>query len=312
VDPDYAKAYSNLGIALANRGRFDEATADFRKALELKPDFAEAEANLGNVLASRGRTNEAILCYERALQLKPDFASAHNGLGNALSDLGRADEAERQFQEALEIDPNFAEAHNSLGTMLIRRGRVDEAAAELRKALQLKPGFAEAHGNLGAVLYQQGKLAEAMVHFQEHLELDPKSEMGRQNFALAIGRLRGPPTALAHWRWWTDFYPNDAGLLSGAAWQLAAGADASLRNGKEAVELALRAVQLTGGQEAAVLGTLAAAYAEAGRFAEAVQTAHRAADLAARQKNPELAKSIATKILLYEAGKPYHETGRSD
>ena len=124
--------------------------------------------------------------------------------------------------------------------------------------------------------------------------------------------MRGPPEALAHWRWWIDFYPNDAGLLSGAAWQLAAGADASLRNGKEAVDLALRAVDLTGEQEPTVLGTLAAAYAEAGRFSEAVQTARRAADLATRQNNPQLAESIKTKIMLYEAGTPYHETRGSD
>jgi Flp pilus assembly protein TadD len=346
ISPDYALAQNNLGIALANRGQIDEAIEHFRKALEIDPDYADAQADLGNVLARCGRTNEAILCYERALQLKPNFASAHNGLGNALSDLGRADEAERHFQKALEIDPNFAEAHNNLGTILNRcdrvdeaaaefqraiqlkpgfaeahanlgltlnsRGRVDEAAAEFQRAIQLKPDFAEAHGNLGAVLYLQGKLAESIVHFQKQVELDPASKIARSNFALAVGRLRGPPAALAHWRWWIDFYPDDAGLLRGAAWQLAAGADASLRNGKEAVELALKAVDLTGGQEPAALGTLAAAYAEAGRFPEAVQTARRAADLATRQKKTELAESIKTKIMLYEAGKPYHETGGSD
>ncbi len=312
INPDYAIAYNNLGIALASRRRDVEAMAHFRKALEIDPDYAEAHADLGNVLARRGQTNEAILCYERALQLKPSFASAHNGLGNLLSDLGRADEAERHFQKALEIDPNFAEAHNNLGTILNRCGRVDEAAAEFQRALQLKPDFAEAHANLGAVLYLQDKLAEAIVHFQKHVELDPTSEIARRNFALAVGRLRGPPAALAHWRWWIDFYPDDAGLLRGAAWQLAAGADASLRNGKEAVELALKAVDLTGEQEPAALGTLAAAYAEAGRFPEAVQTARRAADLATQQKKSELAESIKTKIMLYEAGKPYHETRGSD
>jgi tetratricopeptide (TPR) repeat protein len=346
INPDYAIAYNNLGIALANCGRDVKAMAHFRKALEIDPDYAEAQADLGKVLARRGLTNEAILCYERALRLKPGFASAHNGLGNLLSDLGRADEAERHFQKALEIDPNFAEAHNNLGTILNRRGRVDEAAAEFQRAIQLKPGFAQAHanlgmtlnsrgrideaeaefrkalelkpdfaevhGNLGAILYLQDKLAEAIVHFQKHVELDPTSEIARRNFALAVGRLRGPPAALAHWRWWIDFYPDDAGLLRSAAWQLAAGADASLRNGKEAVELALRAVDLTGEQEPVALGTLAAAYAESGRFPEAVQTARRAADLATQQKKPELAESIKTKIMLYEAGKPYHETSGSD
>ncbi|MGA2799213.1 MAG: tetratricopeptide repeat protein, partial [Thermoguttaceae bacterium] len=285
INPDYAKAYNNLGIALANCGRIIKAMAHFRKALEIDPDYAEAQADLGNVLARCGRTNEAILCYEQALQLKPNFASAHNGLGNVLSDLGRTDEAERHFKKALDIDPNFPEAYNNLGTIMNRcgrvdeaamefqraiqlkpgfaeahanlgmtlnsRGRIDEAEAEFRKALELKPDFAEVHGNLGAILYQQGKIDEAMVHFQKHVELDPRSEIARRNFALAVGRLRGPPAALAHWRWWIDFYPDDAGLLRGAAWQLAAGADASLRNGKEAVELALKAVDLTGEQEPA-------------------------------------------------------------
>jgi Flp pilus assembly protein TadD len=308
VDPDYTGAHNNLGIALADCGRIDEAAEHFRKALEIEPDYAEVHANLGNVLARRGRTNDAILCYERALQLKPDLASAHNGLGNALSDLGRDDEAERHLREALEIDANYAEARNNVGLTLRRLGRLDEAAAEFRSAVQLKPDFAEAHGNLGAALYLQGKVAEAMVHFQKHVELDPESGMARKNFALAVGRLRGPPAALAHWRWWIEFYPNDAGLLSGAAWQLAAGADASLRNGKEAVDLALRAVNLTGEQDPGMLGTLAAAYAEAGRFSEAVRTARRAAGLATRQNKPWLAKSIQAKMVLYEAGKPYHET----
>jgi len=216
------------------------------------------------------------------------------------------------LRKAIELKPGFAEAHANLGLTLRRLGRLDEAAAEFRSAVQLEPGFAEAHGNLGAAVYLQGKVAEAMVHFQKHLELDPKSEMARKNFALAVGRLRGPPGALAHWRWWIDSYPNDAGLLSAAAWQLAAGADASLRNGKEAVDLALRAAKLTGEQDPGVLGTLAAAYAEAGRFSEAVRTARRAADLAMRQNKPWLAKSIQAKIALYEAGKPYHETTGSE
>jgi tetratricopeptide (TPR) repeat protein len=346
IDPNYVEAHNNLGVALTGGGRIDAAIAHFQKALGIDPEYAEVHANLGAALARGGRTNEAILSYERALQLKPNLASAHNGLGNALSGLGRADEAERHFQEALDIDPNYAEAHNNLGTILTRRnkldeaaaefesairlkpafakahanlglalrslGRIDEAAAEFRSAIRLKPDFAEAHGNLGAALYLQDRLAEAMVHFQKHVELDPKSEMARRNFALAVGRLRGPPAALARWRLWIEFCPNDAGLIRDAAWQLAAGSDPALRNGKEAVELALRAATLTGEQEPAALGTLAAAYAEAGRFSEAVQTARRAADLATRQNNPLLARSIRTKIALYEAGRPYHETKRID
>jgi cytochrome c-type biogenesis protein CcmH/NrfG len=79
-----------------------------------------------------------------------------------------------------------------------------------------------------------------------------------------------------------------------------------MRNGVEAIELARRAVQLSNGREPAVLGTLAAACAEAGRFAEAVQTAHQALELATRQNKQSLVRSIEATIPLYEAQTPLH------
>ena len=104
--------------------------------------------------------------------------------------------------------------------------------------------------------------------------------------------------------------PDDIALLNETAWVLATNPNASIRNGAEAVELARRAVQLSGGREPAVLGTLAAAYAEAGRFAEALQTAREAAKLAAQQNNRPLAESLNLKISLYEARTPFREMPR--
>ena len=102
--------------------------------------------------------------------------------------------------------------------------------------------------------------------------------------------------------------PKDAALLNDTAWILATSPEASLRNGVEAVELAQRAVELSGGQEPAILDTLAAAYAEAGRFAEAVQTAQKAAKLATQQNKQALAESIKARIRLYEAETPFRAT----
>ena len=96
--------------------------------------------------------------------------------------------------------------------------------------------------------------------------------------------------------------------MNQAAWLMATSSDASLRNGADAVELARRAVQLVGEREPTTLDTLAAAYAEAGRFPDAVQTARRALTLARQQGNRALAKSIEEKLPLYEAQKPYHQT----
>ena len=102
--------------------------------------------------------------------------------------------------------------------------------------------------------------------------------------------------------------PDDIALLNETAWVLATNPNASIRNGAEAVELAERAVRLSGASEPTVLGTLAAAYAEAGRFPEALQTARKAAELAMRQNNRSLAESINAKIPLYEAHTPFYET----
>ena len=88
---------------------------------------------------------------------------------------------------------------------------------------------------------------------------------------------------------------------------MATSPNASLRNGREAVDLAQRAVRLSGGREPAVLGTLAAAYAEAGRFSEAVETAQKALDLATKQNKPRLAESIRAKISLYKATTPFRQ-----
>jgi len=101
--------------------------------------------------------------------------------------------------------------------------------------------------------------------------------------------------------------PNDVVLLNDAAWLLATSPNANVRNGDTAVKLAGKAAELTGGQEPTILSTLAAAYAEAGRFSDAVKTASAAADLALRLGKRPLAESIAAKIPLYKAGSPYHE-----
>ncbi len=101
--------------------------------------------------------------------------------------------------------------------------------------------------------------------------------------------------------------PDDIVLLNETAWTLATNPNASIRDGAEAVELAQRAAQLSKGQEPAVLGTLAAAYAEAGRFPEAVKTAEQALALASSQNSAALADSLRARIKLYQAGSPYRD-----
>jgi len=270
--PDNLIGQNNLGLALLKSGKVDEAIPHFQKALQIQPDFTEAHYNLGLALLKSGKVDEAIAHFQRALQIKPDSAETHNNLGNALLKQGKVYEAIAHYQKALQIQPDYAEARNNLGNTLLEMGSVDEAIYHFQKALQTKPDYAEAHYNLGDALLKKGRMDEAMMHFQRALEINPDFAEARNNLA----------------------------------WVLATCSQASLRNGNQAVALAQRANQLAGNGNPVFLGTLAAAYAEAGRFSEAVETAQRALQLAQTQSNTALADAIRSQLKLYQAGIAFH------
>ena len=240
----------------------------FAKALEIKPDSAIIHNNLATALGQSGRFDEAIIHFRRALEIQPDYAEAHNNLGMALADHGQADEAAVQYQKALEIKPDYAEARNNLANVLLGGGRFDEAIAHYRKALAVRPGYPAARRNLNVTLFQRKMVLDQLTERRKLLGLRP----------------------------------NDVALLNDTAWLLATNPNASVRNGAEAVELARRVARLAGGREPAVLGTLAAAYAEVGRFPEAVQTARKALELATQQNKQALARSIQAKLSALRSG----------
>jgi Flp pilus assembly protein TadD len=188
-----------------------------------------------------------------------------------------------------------AQVHADLGNAFLALGEFEEAIAQGRMVLEVEPHNAAAHNNLAVAYLQRGDFADAIAHLRTALHLDPRNEAIRTNLGAAIDRLVGSR-------------PSDVALLNNVAWWLATDADTAVRNGKAAVQLAERAVQVCNGRAPAVLGTLAAAYAEAGRFPEAVQTARQALDLAVKQNNQALAESIKAKIPLYEAKTPFHES----
>lgn len=276
INPDYAEACNNLGNALLQEGKVDEAIAHLQRALQINPDYAEACNNLGNALLQQGKVDEAIAQLQRSLQINPDDASAHDILGNALLQKGNANEAIAQYQVALQINPHYAEAHFNLGNAQLRQGNVAEAIREYQKALQIKPDFADAHNNLGTALLQQGNAAEAITEYRKALQIKP----------------------------------DKVGVQNNLAWLLATGPQASLRDGNQAVALAQRANQLTGNGNPVVLDTLAAAYAEAGRFPEAVTTAQRALELAKAQSNIALAENLQLQLKLFQAGRPFAPAAR--
>jgi tetratricopeptide (TPR) repeat protein len=310
IKPDCVDAHINLGTALLQKGNVAEAIAHYQKALQIKPDSPEAHNNLGNALLKIGNVDEAIAPFQRALQIKPDFAEAHNNLGIALLQKGKVDEAIVHYQKALQIKPDFAEAHNNLGNALVQKGSVDEAIAHYQKALQINPGYAEAHNNLGNALLQKGKVAEAIVHYQKALQINPDYAEAHLNLANALLKKGRVAEAITHLQKTLQIKPDSPEILNNLAWLLATCPDAHIRDGVQAVKYAERACELTHHGVTILVGTLAAAYAEAGRFDDAIAAVQKACALAAAAGEQDLLEKNQKLLALYRAHQPYHEAAK--
>jgi tetratricopeptide (TPR) repeat protein len=310
IYPDSAEAHNNLGSALFQKGRVDEAIAQYQKALQINPDHAQAHYNLGIALMQKGRVDEAIAQYQKALQINPDFADAHNNLGSALMQKGRVDEAIVQYQKALETDPDSAQTHNNLGNALFQKGRVDEAIVHFQQALEINPDFADAHNNLGNALLQKGRVDEAIVHYQKALQIKPDSAQTHNNLGDALLQKGKVDEAIVHYQKALEIKPDYPAAKNNLAWVLATAPQTSLRDGSRAVELAQQADQLAGGENPMILRTLAAAYAETGRFDDAVRSAKRAMELARAAGRSDIVEWLNGELKLYEAGLPFHQESK--
>jgi serine/threonine-protein kinase len=169
-----------LGWALYEVQRSDDAIGFYRAALALRPDAGPAHNNLGAALYTRGRLDEAISHFKQALHSDPRFAVAHNNLGLALWARGRPEEAISHYQEAIRLAPTAPVFHLNLGNALRDRALLDEAIGELRQAVHLDPKSATARYSLGLALSDNGRLDEAISHFRQAIWLDPNLTVVRR------------------------------------------------------------------------------------------------------------------------------------
>lgn len=302
--PECANAHEGLGDVFRKKGRLNEAIAEYQKIVAIWPDFVEAHNNLGLCLLQEGQLNEAILQFQRALELKPGYEEAQNNLGLCLLRMGRVNEAIPYFQKALELKPDYAEADSNLGFCLLRLGRVNEAVAQFQRALESKPDSIEIHNNFGYCLLRLGRVDEAITQFQRSLEIQQNYsayyELGR-----AFYLKRMPVEAIASYQKAIELQPQSVPAKVSLAWVLATWPEPSVRDGEKAIALAEQANQLSEDKNPLILRTLAAAYAEAGRFPEAVSTAQQALMSAGTQANTALVNVLQKEIGMYKTNSPF-------
>ena len=314
VKPEYSEALNNLGSLLLKAGRIVDAIACFEKALRYEPRLATAHWNIGFGRLQQGRADEAITHFEAAIALKPDYRAAHLELAAAWLAKGRVDDARRKLEALLQSAPNYAEAHNDLGCILLNQGQTGEAMRQFQQAVSLQPDYPEAQNSLAHILILQNRPDEAISRATELLKKHPNDAGGHYNLGSGLLAKQRIDDAIAEFRTALKLQPGFALALSGltdAAWLLATSPDSQSRNGPRAVDLAREVDQLSGGKNAGNLATLAAAYAEAGRFSDATATAQRALDLLAAPSSSAAAAKVREQLAGYQSGRPYRDVART-
>jgi len=297
-------AHDGLGECLGNRGRLDEAIDQFQKALNIAPGYPEIKTNLIIALTRKGRTDEAITHLQALLKEYPNDAQAHYNLGNALRKKGDSQGAIAAYEKTLSIQARYPAAHYNLGIALDQNGQIDEAIAHYREAVQEQPNYPEAYYLLGNDLLQKARVDDAIAAYEQALKSRPTYPEVENNIGLALLQKGRPSEAIAHWQNALAGQSDSVDSLNNLAWVLATFPESWIRNRKQALALAERANQLSGDNNPAILRTLAAAYAENGRFTEARVTAERGLQLANAQENLALANIFKGDLARYRINAP--------
>lgn len=226
---------------------------------------------------------------------------------NQLYESGHTEDAVRQWQHALAVWPRNGPAHWALGQVAARQGDLAAADAHFRQTVAMQPDHAEAYVALAKLRLAEHRGREAIALLREALRLDPNNPDYGIALAESLLRLGKTDQALRQYRRLFKIDQDNTRAANNLAWYLATLPDARLRSGGEAVSLARMICERTDFRQPSYLSTLAAAYAEVGRFDEAVRTATQAGKMAHDRGQETLARRTRQRIEQYRAGRPLRE-----
>jgi tetratricopeptide (TPR) repeat protein len=297
--PESPMAHGLLGELRLGQERWREAESHLRSALEGRRDAPRWHAGLGAALLGQERIPEAIESLERAVEGRPRTAPLRVNLGVALVRAGEFERAVAVQREAIAIDPELAEAHLHLGVALMRLGRPRDAVEALSRASSLDPTLGAARSHLAGALEASGDRASALLRTQEALALDPDSGELHALHGRTLEASGRVDEAVVAYRRALALGVRSPVLLNNLAWLLASGS-VSADDPSEAVRLAEEAADATGRRSAAILDTLAVAYAAATRPAEARTATREAMFLAEEAGDHALAAELQRRLATLE------------
>jgi tetratricopeptide (TPR) repeat protein len=263
-------ALNRRGEVRAGEGRDAEALTDFEQAIELDPTRWQAWHNRGVSRAMSGEYEGAIADFDRTIELKPNYANAWFNRGELLYEQGDYQAAIEDYNHSIQLNSVDAAAFNSRGHAHYRLGEFQKAVDDYSQAIRIEPSNAAAYTNRGDLYADLGQFDQAARDYRAAIRIDPN--MGR--------------------------------AYQSAAWLMATCRDERYRNTELALDAAQKAIEIDGADDFRYLDTLAAAYANAGQFEQAVETEEKAIELAP----DDVVEKYAARLALYKEGRPYRDT----
>ncbi len=304
VNPTHAGSYTRIAQIMEERGDLDATVRAYRAALTIDNTAPKIRSDLAEVLSRHGRPEEAEALYREVIRTRPGYFWAHIGLGTLLFKKGDMESSAVSYKAALALAPEHPGVRENLGLALLRAGHAEEARVSLRQAVDGGVENARVYYLLGTSLMALKDFPGAVDAFSQAVNLEPSSTVYRARFGLASENLGRHGEAVRQYRASLELDDQNPPVVNALANLLATSPDDEVRDGVEALRWAERLHEL-GPERPEVLDTLAAAYAESGRFAEAAVAADRAERAARRRGLTVLAGEIQQRLVLYEAGRPY-------
>ena len=304
--PKNSEALMELGIIAGEQGDLDRAIQLLKQSAAATPQPpARVLFNLGTALKRKGILDQAESMFLAATKANPGLAAAHEQLGLLYAASKRYPLAVKSFEMAAELQPkNLQHRFNQL-TAMIQQGLLDESLNLLETIVAQHPAHPKVDLYLGEVYEKQGRPDLAIDALRRIVDREPGGAKLWFRIAQLEERITNWQGALQAYRSILKLAPEDPIISSRVAWILSTAPDETLRNGETAVPIAEKAAKSTNHTNPLVLDALAAAYAETGNFARAIEVASLGLKLVVADNNTSFAKKIESRIERYRKHQPY-------